>query len=146
MFSTDEQIELFANEISPVLEDFAFGNKQEIFNIKSALIELLINAQEHGNKFETGRKIFIEWEMTSESLTFSIEDEGNGPPHTIPTQCPPLSNARGRGLWLIVETGFTLFFNERGNKVIMVVKTKGANHINSDVSDKKENLNFCGNN
>ncbi|MBF0458022.1 MAG: ATP-binding protein [Nitrospirae bacterium] len=141
IFSTSEEIERFMGDVCPVIMDFTYGDEIEIRNIETALLELLENALEHGNKREAHRKITIEWEINRESLTFSIEDEGSSTQPKIQAECPPLSSARGRGLWSIVDMGFALSFSEQVNKVTMVIKSKNSKDIHSDIDDHKGKTN-----
>ncbi|MBF0606254.1 MAG: ATP-binding protein [Candidatus Magnetobacterium sp. LHC-1] len=122
IFSTDQDMDRFMNEIRPVVNDFASGKEQDN-EITYAVMELLANAQDHGNANEADRKIVIEVETKQGFMVFGIEDEGVGTKRPeIPKEYPPLSSPRGRGLKSIIDMGFTVHFNDTGNKVTLVIK------------------------
>ncbi|MBI5186896.1 MAG: ATP-binding protein [Nitrospinae bacterium] len=88
---------------------------------EQAILEALLNAQEHGNGNATAKKITIEWFVISSHLVVSVADEGAGFTPAIPTGPPPRGSRRGRGLLIISTTPNAIFnFNEKGNKITLI--------------------------
>src|SRR5216684_3170056 len=53
-------------------------NEKDIFSIKLALEEALVNAIKHGNNFDRNKKVRIAYSVNSERFDICITDEGNG--------------------------------------------------------------------
>lgn len=100
------------------------------FNI--VVRELLRNAIEHGNLSIAGRRIFFTLEMAAASFCrFTVEDEGEGFAHARlgpPAEDP--RRGRRRGLVLIRELVEQLEFNERGNRVSVMLRLDGGDSVN----------------
>ncbi|MBF0289647.1 MAG: response regulator [SAR324 cluster bacterium] len=70
-----------------------------------------------------GRKVYIAYEITQNSVKYVIRDEGTGFDHTkIPDPKDPenLFKVSGRGILLIMNFLDEVFWNERGNEITMV--------------------------
>ncbi len=55
--------------------DSNYFSKEDIFNIKLAIEEAMINAVEHGNKLESLKDIAVDYSITSDAFEISITDE-----------------------------------------------------------------------
>jgi len=98
-------------------------SQEDIFAVHIALYEAFLNALKHGNKMSTGKKIKIDYSVSSDKIGISIEDEGDGfDPESIPD--PRLGQniykTEGRGLLLIRSYMDVVKFNKRGNHIHMV--------------------------
>jgi len=51
---------------------------QEIFSVRLALEEALVNAIKHGNQMDRGKKVYISYRFVSDRLEVHITDEGGG--------------------------------------------------------------------
>src|SRR5437588_4063611 len=100
-------------EIERQLQATLFTEK-EIFSIKLALEEALINAIKHGNQFDRGKKVRIAYRVQKDRFDIEIRDEGPGfDPADVPdpTAIENLERPCGRGLMLMryymTEVNFT---------------------------------------
>jgi serine/threonine-protein kinase RsbW len=94
----------------------------DLFSIKLALEEALVNAIKHGNQFDRSKSVSIAYELYPDRFTVSITDEGTGfDPADVPdpTAFENLERPCGRGLMLMRHYMTEVHFNERGNGVIM---------------------------
>jgi serine/threonine-protein kinase RsbW len=90
-------------EIEAALLAAAFGEK-EIFAIKLALEEGLVNAIKHGNKLDPKKYVHVEYSVSPEKFEIRIRDEGPGfDPCCVPDPLAPenLERPCGRGLLLM---------------------------------------------
>jgi len=94
------------------------------------LLELLNNAQEHGNGYDSSKTILVEWTANHNHMTITVEDEGEGFTPDIPEEPPPLDVSRGRGLWSIKtdEIVSLLSFSKKGNRVSVTLRKNGVKH------------------
>ncbi|MGD8563640.1 MAG: response regulator [Desulfarculaceae bacterium] len=91
-------------------------------NLKLALVEGITNAMEHGNNWNSAKKVIIHSEVTSRILNVSIKDEGNGfDPQELPdpTDGANLLCERGRGVFLMQAIMDEVTFVPPGNEVIL---------------------------
>ncbi len=85
--------------------------------------ELLVNAVEHGNKYDSTKKVFIDLTVTENYYRIEITDQGEGF-----NWRPRLKNEldlddfseRGRGIFLTRILADYLGYNERGNRVTLI--------------------------
>jgi len=95
---------------------------QEIFSVRLALEEALVNAIKHGNQMDRGKKVYISYRFVSDRLEVHITDEGGGfDPSDVPdpTAVENLERPCGRGLMLMRHYMTEVVYNERGNGVCM---------------------------
>ena len=71
--SSSEDLEEFYNNIKPTLERYVDEKA-----CLQCLYELIINAMEHGNKFNPDKKVYIEATVCNDFVVASILDEGKG--------------------------------------------------------------------
>ena len=96
-------------------------------NLFVALDEAFVNAVKHGNKFNTQKLVRITAELTSTEASFTVEDEGEGfDINSIPDPLDPdnLFKTSGRGVLFIYNIMDEVKYNERGNRLTMVKKSK----------------------
>jgi serine/threonine-protein kinase RsbW len=94
----------------------------DIFGIKLALEEALINAIKHGNQMDRGKKVRIAYHILPDRFDIHISDEGNGfDPCDVPdpTAVENLERPSGRGLMLMRYYMSEVTFNASGNSVRM---------------------------
>lgn len=53
--------------------------------LTTAVSEAVLNAMEHGNGFEPSRQVRVLVSRTSDAVTVSVSDDGNGPPPAVAT-------------------------------------------------------------
>ena len=105
-------------------------SEQEVFSIRLALEEALVNAIKHGNQMDRSKQVRIGYLLLLDRLEIHITDEGNGfDPEDVPdpTAVENLERPCGRGLMLMRHYMTEVAYNSRGNTVSMtkVFKTNG---------------------
>jgi serine/threonine-protein kinase RsbW len=108
-------------EIERQLTLLAYTDK-EIFAIKLALEEAVVNAIKHGNQMDRGKRVRIAYRVHAERFDALIADEGAGfDPNEVPDPTAPenLERPCGRGLMLIRHYMTEVTYNDRGNLVRM---------------------------
>ena len=94
-----------------------------VFAIHLSLEEAILNAVKHGNKFDTSKKVVVDYSITDEKCDITITDEGKGfDPNTLPDPRAEenLYKPGGRGVLLIRSYMDVVEFNDIGNTVRMV--------------------------
>jgi serine/threonine-protein kinase RsbW len=90
-------------EIEYVLQRAAFGER-DIFAIKLAVEEALVNAIKHGNNMDRTKRVHVNCRVCSERFEVQITDEGPGfDPNHVPDPTAPenLERPSGRGMLLM---------------------------------------------
>jgi len=108
-------------EIEEALSAAQFS-ESEIFAVRLALEEALVNAIKHGNQMDEAKKVHIHYSATVERFDISIADEGPGfDPNDVPDPTDPenLERPCGRGLLLMRHYMTSVAYNDRGNSVTM---------------------------
>jgi serine/threonine-protein kinase RsbW len=124
-----------AEDIVPAIEDLLRGlpsagfSDKEIFAIRLALEEALVNAIKHGHKYDPNKEVQLRYHLTPECLLAEIEDQGPGfKPEEVPDPCAPenLERSSGRGLVLMRSYMTWVRFNDSGNCVTMCRQRRRA--------------------
>jgi serine/threonine-protein kinase RsbW len=108
-------------EIEKLLQDHQVSEK-DIFGIRLALEEALVNAIKHGNQMDRSKTVAIAYAVHAERFEIHITDEGNGfDPTDVPdpTAVENIERPCGRGLMLMRHYMSEVSFNPRGNCVRM---------------------------
>src|SRR5947199_135963 len=108
-------------EVEHALHQVAFG-EHEIFAIKLALEEALVNAIKHGNQMDRSKKVHVSYRIRPDRFEIQITDEGPGfDPEDVPdpTAFENLERPCGRGLLLMRHYMTDVRHNARGNSVTM---------------------------
>jgi serine/threonine-protein kinase RsbW len=101
---------------------------QEVFAIKLALEEALINAIKHGNRLDPTKKVHVEASVKPGEAEIIIEDEGPGfARHHVPDPRldENLEKCSGRGILLIEAYMSEVEWSKDGRRVRMI-KREGA--------------------
>jgi serine/threonine-protein kinase RsbW len=96
--------------------------EKEIFSVRLALEEALVNAIKHGNQLDRAKKVHISYRFLADRLEIQITDEGCGfDPGDVPdpTAVENLERPCGRGLMLMRHYMSEVNYNDRGNSVVM---------------------------
>ena len=94
----------------------------DIFGIKLALEEALVNAIKHGNQMDRSKKVTICYEVSNERFSIKIADEGKGfDPEDVPDPMAPenLERPCGRGLLLMRHYMTEVTYVPPGNQLTM---------------------------
>ena len=117
-------------EIERQLKECQYSER-EIFSVKLALEEALVNAIKHGNQFDRNKKVRIAYNVEPERFDILITDEGCGfDPTEVPdpTAVENLERPCGRGLMLMRYYMNEVSFSPTGNSVFMMKLRNGTNN------------------
>jgi len=98
------------------------ASEKEIFGIRLALEEALVNAIKHGNQMDRSKKVTVVSVVHAERIEIHITDEGSGfDPGDVPdpTAVENIERPCGRGLMLMRHYMTEVSFSGRGNSVRM---------------------------
>jgi serine/threonine-protein kinase RsbW len=96
--------------------------EHDIFGIRLAVEEAIINAMKHGNQMDRNKKIKITFHVQAEHFEVVVADEGPGfDPEDVPDPTAPenLERCCGRGLMLMRHYMSEVSYSRRGNSVRM---------------------------
>jgi len=116
--STKKEVKRFQNHLDDFLSECCRSD-----SFIMALNEIIVNSLEHGNKFETDKKIFIEICIGRDYITAEVEDQGSGFDwHKYISKDFDISHAddRGRGIMMAAKGCDDLFYNQKGNKAHLI--------------------------
>lgn len=108
-------------QILAVLEERAFPSK-DLFGVKLALEEALVNAIKHGNGLDPSKSVTVRAEIDDVRVVITVEDEGPGfDPSDVPdpTEDDNLDKPSGRGLMLMRAFMTNIEYNDKGNRVVL---------------------------
>jgi serine/threonine-protein kinase RsbW len=94
----------------------------EIFRVRLAVEEALVNAIKHGNRQDPSKRIHIGICLSADRVRIEIVDEGQGfDPTTLPDCTDPehLDHPCGRGVMLMRSLMSRVEFNVTGNRVVL---------------------------
>jgi serine/threonine-protein kinase RsbW len=96
--------------------------ERDVFCIKLALEEALVNAIKHGNQFDRSKKVRVSYRLLADRFEVAVSDDGPGfDPTDVPdpTAVENLERPCGRGLMLMRHYMSEVAYNSRGNGVTM---------------------------
>jgi len=108
-------------EIESALHSVRFS-ETEIFAIRLALEEALVNAIKHGNQMDASKRVRVSYRVAPDRFDITIRDEGPGfDPEDVPdpTALENLERPCGRGVFLMRHYMSTVEYNAAGNEVTM---------------------------
>jgi serine/threonine-protein kinase RsbW len=97
-------------------------SEHDIFSIKLALEEALVNAIKHGNQMDPDKRVFVTYKITPSRFEIRITDEGEGfNPEDVPdpTAIENIERPCGRGLLLMRGFMTEVQYHGKGNTVSM---------------------------
>ncbi len=110
-----------------LMEDRGFSDR-DMFGVRLALEEALVNAIKHGNKMDATKSVKIDCHITDKQIQIEIEDEGTGfVPEDVPdpTLDENLEKPSGRGIMLMRSFMDRIEYVGEGNRVVLEkVKTE----------------------
>lgn len=101
------------------------------FAIKLSLEEAIVNAIKHGNKFDRGKRVFVEAELSHELTRVTVEDQGDGFQRTYvpdPRADENLEKCSGRGILLIEAYMTGVEWGNQGRRLIMWRRNEPDGH------------------
>jgi serine/threonine-protein kinase RsbW len=96
--------------------------EREIFAVRLALEEAMVNAIKHGHQGDPEKRVLVKFCVKPEKVLVLVKDQGAGfDPASVPDPCDPenLTRPTGRGLLLMQSYMNWLRHNIRGNCVTM---------------------------
>lgn len=108
-------------QILATLERLEYSSR-DVFGLRLALEEALVNAIKHGNRFDANKQVRVECRMSRESVFIEIEDEGAGfdlEDVPDPTEDVNLERPCGRGIMLMRHFLDKVVYNDKGNRVTL---------------------------
>ncbi len=108
-------------QIECALQASAYS-EHDIFSIKLALEEALVNAIKHGNQMDPDKRVFVTYRITTTRFEIRITDEGEGfNPDDVPDPTLEINIERPCGRGLLLMRGFMteVTYHGKGNSVSM---------------------------
>jgi serine/threonine-protein kinase RsbW len=119
--SDPSEVHRIQDQVESQLKRNQFEDR-DIFAIRLALEEALVNAIKHGNQLDRSKKVHVRCTVTPERFEIGITDEGPGfNPEDVPDPlCDEnLERACGRGLFLIRHYMTEVTYHPPGNRLTM---------------------------
>jgi serine/threonine-protein kinase RsbW len=117
-----EEARRLQSRIEQQLQSETRFGEMDIFAIKLALEEALVNAIKHGNQMDRTKKVHVAYSVGPERFDIRITDEGPGfDPEDVPDPTAPENIERpcGRGLLLMRHYMNHIEYVRPGNVVLM---------------------------
>ncbi|VTR96878.1 ATP-binding protein [Tuwongella immobilis] len=112
-------------DVAEALQNQGYA-EEDVFAIKLAVEEALVNAIKHGNQMDPAKRVEILYQISPNRFHIRIADEGPGfDPDDVPDPCDPenLERECGRGLLLMRYYMTELVYHGKGN-VVTMTKTR----------------------
>jgi serine/threonine-protein kinase RsbW len=112
--------ERIQDRIIALLEQYGFSAR-EVFGMRLALEEAIVNAIKHGNRMDPDKSVRIRCEIDASRVCVEIEDQGPGSTTDIPdpTAVENLEKPGGRGIMLMRAFMTRVEYRGRGNEVLL---------------------------
>src|SRR5207244_4314715 len=114
-----------ARRVQDVIETALLSHayeEREVFSVKLALEEALVNAIKHGNQMDRNKKVHVRYHIQRERFDIAIVDEGRGfDPEDVPDPMAVenLERPCGRGLLLMRHYMTEVTYIPPGNQLTM---------------------------
>ncbi|URA10286.1 SpoIIE family protein phosphatase [Thermospira aquatica] len=100
-------------------------NDDEKWRLYTALYEALINAVEHGNRFDVQKRVHVFYRVLKQAIVIKVRDEGKGfvvedVPNPLDKQ--NLLKPSGRGIFMMRKLMTRVKYNRTGNEVVMLLR------------------------
>jgi serine/threonine-protein kinase RsbW len=112
---------LIQDQIEQLLQT-CLAHEKDVFGIRLALEEALVNAIKHGNQMDRSKRVFVSYRLEGNRFEIVIRDEGGGfDPEDVPdpTAVENLERPCGRGLMLMRHYMTEVSYSQGGNVVTM---------------------------
>ncbi len=109
------------DDIETALQANRWGDT-DVFAIKLAVEEALVNAIKHGNQLDPDKKVRVGYAVTDDRFDITIADEGPGfDPADVPDPLDEINIERncGRGVFLIRSFMTTVEYRNGGSTIVM---------------------------
>lgn len=108
---------------------------KEVFGVRLALEEALVNAIKHGNRMDPNKSVHVSCRVCDTKVRIIIEDEGEGFDVNAvpdPTEEENLEKPGGRGIMLIRNFMNFVEYNDSGNRLTMEKQRESAEESSDD--------------
>jgi serine/threonine-protein kinase RsbW len=109
--------------------EVGFDGSRLRLNFRVGLTEALANAMLYGNCRDPRKRVRVEAHLSPVEIRVRVTDEGRGfDPQGILDPTLPANRARagGRGIFLIHKLMDQVEYNERGNSVTLILRSRSA--------------------
>jgi serine/threonine-protein kinase RsbW len=109
--------------------EVGFDHERLRLNFRVGLTEALANAMLYGNCRDPGKRVRLEVHLSPVEIRVIVTDEGRGfDPDALLDPTLPANRARtgGRGIFLIHKLMDRVEYNERGNSITMILRSREA--------------------
>jgi serine/threonine-protein kinase RsbW len=106
-----------SDRIAALMSRAGFSEK-DLFGVRLALEEAVVNGIRHGNGNDPGKSVRVRYQVNAVHVLAEVEDQGPGfNPKAVPDPLAPenLESPSGRGIFLIRHYMTWVKFNDRGN-------------------------------
>jgi serine/threonine-protein kinase RsbW len=120
--SEKKEVPAVREEVAARLLQLGYGPR-DVFAVRLAAEEALLNAIEHGNKCDKEKKVSVAYVLDREKAVLTVTDEGAGfQPEGVPdcTASENLTKPRGRGIALMRGFMDRVEYREKGKTVRLV--------------------------
>lgn len=115
------------NKVTSYIDDIYSTNAEKLTgaygNIIIAMTEAVNNAINHGNKNDPSKKVKVCYTQSTNNISFTVEDEGEGFDYTnIPDPTDPanIEKLNGRGIFLMKNLVDEIHFHDKGKKIELI--------------------------
>jgi serine/threonine-protein kinase RsbW len=118
---TTADLPLVLDPVAEAMTRLGFPNL-DLFGVRLALEEALVNAIRHGNQGDPGKQVRVRYRVTADEVWAEVEDQGQGfDPAGVADPISPerLERPSGRGLLLMRHYLSSVEYNQRGNAVTL---------------------------
>lgn len=108
--------------IISAMDAYSFSDK-DVFGMRLALEEALVNAIKHGNSMDSNKEVHVTCQVDDIQTRITIRDEGTGfDPGDVPdpTDEDNLEKPGGRGIMLMKAFMTEVSYSDDGNEVLLV--------------------------
>ncbi|MBQ16932.1 MAG: anti-sigma regulatory factor [Planctomycetaceae bacterium] len=119
--SDTSQARQVQDRIIELLEKREFSER-DLFGVRLALEEALVNAIKHGNGMDPTKQVYVDCQFTDDRVRIVIQDEGGGfDSSTVPdpTAEENLDKPGGRGIMLMKAFMSHVEYNDVGNRLLL---------------------------
>lgn len=119
--SVPENLALVEKMVDEICSDYSI-NEDYYGNILISITEAVNNAIQHGNKYDPGKQVHVEFDADNdlEYLSFKISDQGEGFDVSSipdPTEAGNVEKLNGRGIFLMKNLADEVGFSSDGREV-----------------------------
>ncbi|MGL4676401.1 MAG: ATP-binding SpoIIE family protein phosphatase [Brevinema sp.] len=121
-------VDMVIDQICSYIHKIAELNSAMYWKLRTCFYEALLNAVAHGNKYNTQKKVYIEFRIAGSLIVIRVRDEGSG--FNYNNIADPFSTENilkdfGRGITMIRTLADRVKFNHKGNEMTIFLKIKG---------------------